>query len=224
MTAFHACLAFIMHLDQHIAHFVALYGSLTYLLLFLIIFCETGLVVTAFLPGDSLLFATGTLAANPASALNIHLLFVLLVLASCLGNRLNYQIGKWLGPRLFYSNHSLLLNKKHLEKANRFYATYGSKAIVIARFMPIIRTFVPFVAGMGCMNPRQFSIYNIAGALLWIGSLLYVSYLFGNLLFIKQHFSTVILVIIGASLLPPLVEFAKQFKLKKPTLPSESAG
>jgi membrane-associated protein len=215
MEILHSFFNFILHIDQHMVSFFTEYGSWTYALLFLIIFCETGLIVMPFLPGDSLLFATGALAANSADALNIHFLFILLVSASILGNGLNYLIGKRLGPKVFRSPNSLFLNKKYLERAHQFYEVYGAKTIIIARFMPIIRTFAPFVAGIGYMGYRRFFLYNIAGAVLWIGSLLYTSYFFGNLPFVKQHFSTIILAIIGISLLPPVIEVLRQVCLKK---------
>jgi membrane-associated protein len=216
MDMLHTLFGFIMHLDQHLAGFLAMYGTWAYALLFLIIFCETGLVVVPFLPGDSLLFATGALAAS-TETLNIHVLFLLLVTASILGNTLNYLIGKWLGPKVFHSPNSLFLNKKYLERAHQFYETYGAKTIIIARFMPIIRSFAPFVAGIGYMSYSRFSVYNVLGAVLWIGSLLYTSYWFGNLPFIKDHFSTVILGIIVISLLPPVIEVVRQAYLKKVT-------
>jgi membrane-associated protein len=218
MDMLHTFFSFIMHLDQHMVSFLATYGTWTYVLLFLIIFCETGLVIVPFLPGDSLLFATGALAANSAGALEIHLLFLLLVSASILGNTLNYFIGKSLGPKVFKSPNSFFLNKKYLESAHQFYETYGAKAIIIARFMPIVRSFAPFVAGIGYMNYRRFFVYNVIGAVLWIGSLLYTSYFFGNLPFVKQHFSTIILAIIGISLLPPVIEIIRQTCLKKATV------
>ena len=219
MDMLHAFFNFILHIDQHMVSFLATYGTWTYILLFLIIFCETGLVVVPFLPGDSLLFATGALTANAAGALNIHLLFILLVTASILGNSLNYLIGKFLGPKVFHSPNSIFLNKKYLEQAHQFYEKYGAKAIIIARFMPIIRSFAPFVAGIGYMNYRRFTAYNVIGALLWIGSLLYVSYFFGNLPFVKEHFSTIILAIIVISLLPPVIEILRQTCQKKVTAP-----
>lgn len=201
---------FILHLDTHLINLVSTYGIWTYGLLFLIIFCETGLVVTPFLPGDSLLFASGALAASTAQGFNVHVLFILLVTASIFGNGLNYLIGRFIGPKVFHSSSSWFFNKKHLEQAHRFYEVYGGKTIIIARFIPIIRTFAPFVAGIGYMSYRKFFAYNIAGALLWIGSLLYVSYWFGNLPFIKQHFSTVVMAIIIISLLPPFIELIRQ--------------
>ncbi len=203
-------LNFILHIDQHLIAFVSDYGVWAYVLLFLIIFCETGLVVTPFFPGDSLLFAAGALAASSDQAINIHLLFILLVIASILGNGLNYLLGRFVGSKLFRSENSLLFNKKYLEKAHRFYEQFGGKTIIIARFIPIIRTFAPFVAGIGYMTYRRFFIYNIIGAIIWIGSLLYVSYWFGNLPFIKDHFSSVILAIIVISLLPPAIELLRR--------------
>jgi membrane-associated protein len=205
---------FITHLDTHMVTFVALYGKWVYSILFLIIFFETALVITPFLPGDSLLFATGALTAKATGELNIHLLFLLLVVASITGNMVNYFIGRMIGPRVFRSNSSLFLNKKYLERAHRFYQEYGGKTIILARFMPILRSFAPFVAGIGYMNYSRFSWYNILGAVLWIGSLLYISFLFGNLPFIKDHFSTIILGIIFVSLLPPVIELSRQLYLK----------
>lgn len=199
-------LNFILQLDEHLIAFVTTYGVWTYVLLFLIIFCETGIVFMAFLPGDSLLFATGALTASMPNVLNIHLLFLLLLIASVSGNGMNYFLGKWLGPKIFYSGHSWIFNKKHLENAHRFCARYGSKAIVIARFIPIIRTIVPFIAGIGYMAYRHFFVFNLIGALLWIGGIVYGSYWFGNIPFVKQHFSLVIMAIIAISLLPPVIE------------------
>jgi membrane-associated protein len=179
----------------------------TYAVLFAIIFCETGLVITPFLPGDSLLFAAGSLAANTSSTLNIQLLFVVLILASILGNKLNYLIGRALGPRVFSANQSWLLNKKHLVEAHRFYEKHGGKTIILARFLPIIRTFAPFVAGVGYMRLTQFSFYNVISAILWIGALVGAGYFFGSLPFIKNHFSIVIYSIVLLSLVPPLCAF-----------------
>src|SRR6266568_2229865 len=172
-------LQYILHIDTYLFSFVSTYGVWTYVLLFAIIFCETGLVVTPFLPGDSLLFAAGSIAANASPALNIQMLFLLLLLASILGNKLNYLIGRAVGPKVFLAKHSWLLNKKHLAEAHRFYEKHGGKTIILARFIPIIRTFAPFVAGIGYMSLRQFSFYNILSAFLWIGSLLGSGYFFG---------------------------------------------
>jgi membrane-associated protein len=214
MEIMHTFFSFILHLDAHLAAFAVAYGQWVYGILFLVIFCETGLVVTPFLPGDSLLFATGALTASASGNLNIHLLFILLLTASVLGNTLNYFIGRFIGPRIFHSSHSIFLNKKYLERANLFYKRYGGKTIVIARFIPIIRSFAPFVAGVGSMGYWRFTLYNLLGAVLWIGSLLYTSYLFGNLPLVKDHFSTIILAIIAISLLPPLIEAGRAVYLK----------
>lgn len=208
-------LNYIMHLDQHIVSLIAQYGLWMYAILFLIIFCETGLVVAAFLPGDSLLFATGALSAQ-TDALNIHILFILLVAASILGNGLNYLIGKFLGNKLFKDN-SFFFNKKYLKRAHAFYERFGGKTIILARFIPIIRTFAPFVAGLSAMSSKRFFLYNIIGAIAWIGSLLYASYLFGNIPLIKNHFSTMVLVIIFLSLLPVVFEIMRNTLLKART-------
>jgi membrane-associated protein len=200
-------LQYLLHIDNYLIAFVSSYGTLTYVVLFAIIFCETGLIVTPFLPGDSLLFAAGSIAANSSNALSIQLLFLLMTLASILGNKLNYIIGRAIGPRVFAANESWLLNKKHLIEAHQFYEKHGGKTIILARFIPIIRTFAPFVAGIGYMGLREFSFYNIISAIIWIGSLLFAGYFFGTLPFIKQHFSFVIYGIIVMSLLPPIIAF-----------------
>src|SRR5579862_261759 len=197
-------LQYILHIDSYLISFVSQYGFWAYFVLFAIIFCETGLVVTPFLPGDSLLFAAGSIAANVQNGLNIQLLFISLIIASILGNKLNYLIGRSIGTKIFLTKHSWLINKKHLERAHSFYAKHGGKTIIFARFIPIIRTFVPFIAGVAQMQLRQFTFYNILSALLWIGSLLGSGYLFGTLPFIKQHFSIVIYSIVAISLMPPV--------------------
>lgn len=197
----------LLHIDTYLIAFVTHYGALTYLILFLIIFCETGLVVTPFLPGDSLLFAAGSIAANSNEGLNIQLLMFLLLLASILGNKLNYLIGRAIGPRIFTARSSWLFNKKHLEEAHRFYEKHGGKTIILARFIPIIRTFAPFVAGVGYMSLRQFSLYNILSAVLWIGSLLCAGYFFGSLPVIRDNFAIVVYGIVVLSLLPPAFAF-----------------
>ncbi|MEO8402155.1 MAG: DedA family protein [Gammaproteobacteria bacterium] len=207
MDTLHTLISFVLHIDEHLIAFVTTYGMWTYALLFMIIFCESGIIFAAFLPGDSLLFATGALTASMNNVvLNIHVLFFLLVFASVSGNGLNYFLGQWTGPKVFRSGNSWIFNKKHIENAHTFYERYGGKAIIIARFIPIIRTVVPFIAGVGSMTYRHFFIYNLLGALLWIGGLVYGSYLFGNIPFVKQHFSMVILAIIAISLMPPVVE------------------
>ncbi len=210
METLHYFIHFILHLDLQLLTLVSACGAWVYAILFIIIFCETGLVITPILPGDSLLFAAGTLAAGAAQSLNIHLLFLLLTCASILGNAANYSIGRFVGPRVFHFSRSRLFNPQYLQKAHTFYESHGGKAIIIARFLPILRTFAPFVAGIGSMHFQRFIFYNILGAVLWVGGLLYTSYLFGNLPLVKEHFSTVILAIIVLSLLPPLVAYFRQ--------------
>lgn len=208
-------LQYILHIDTYLISFVSNYGALTYAVLFAIIFCETGLVVTPFLPGDSLLFAAGSIAANTSNALSIQLLFILLILASILGNKTNYLIGRALGPKVFSAKDSWLLNKKHLVEAHQFYERHGGKTIILARFIPIIRTFAPFVAGVGYMSLREFSLYNIASAILWIGSLLGAGYFFGSLPIVRDNFSMVVYGIIAISLLPPVCAFLYKKSLAK---------
>lgn len=200
-------LQYILHIDTYLINFVSDYGIWAYAALFAIIFCETGLVVTPFLPGDSLLFAAGSLAANVNHPLNIFALLITLTIASILGNKTNYLIGRTLGPKVFNAESSWLLNKKYLIQAHEFYETHGGKTIIIARFLPIIRTFVPFVAGVGYMGIKQFFFYNIVSAVVWIGSLLALGYFFGSLPIIKNNFSIVIYGIIVVSLLPPVFAF-----------------
>ena len=213
MQSIHELLNYIVHIDRYLISFVATYGVWTYLVLFAIIFCETGLVVTALLPGDSLLFITGSIAAQPHSPLNILVLFLLLTLASILGNQLNYFIGKFIGPRVFNVENSRLLNKKHLVEAHEFYEKHGGKTIIFARFLPVIRTFVPFIAGVGYMNSARFSLYNFSSGILWVGSLLCCGYFLGSLPFIKENFSLVIYGIIIVSSLPPLVGLLSRKKM-----------
>ncbi len=207
METLHQLLNFALHIDNYLLGFVSSYGAWAYLLLFVIIFCETGLIVTPFLPGDSLLFVAGSIAAQPTTPLHILLLLLLLVIASILGNQLNYFIGRAIGPRAFTAENSWLLNKEHLLKTHRFYEKHGGKTIILARFIPIIRTFAPFVAGVGYMGIYQFSLYNITSALLWIGSLLSCGYFLGSLPFVKENFSLVIYGIIILSISPAIITF-----------------
>ncbi|MEW6007032.1 MAG: DedA family protein [bacterium] len=204
----------LLNLDKHLSLVIENYGLWTYLILFLIIFCETGLVVTPILPGDSLLFASGALIAG--NALNIHYLFILLSLAAIGGDTVNYWIGYFVGPKVFHYENVRFLNKKHLERTHRFYEKYGGKTIVLARFIPIIRTFAPFVAGIGTMSYRKFIAYNIFGGIMWILIFLYGGFYFGNIPLVKRHFSIVIFVIIFISILPGIIEFVRH-KLKKVT-------
>lgn len=203
-------LQYVLHIDDYLLSFVAAYGIWTYAVLFIIVFCETGLVITPFLPGDSLLFAAGSIAANSIAndadpVLSIELLFIVLTTAAILGNKVNYFIGRGVGPRIFVSESTWWLNKNHLEKAHQFYKKHGGKTIIFSRFLPIIRTFVPFVAGVSTMSIQRFTLFNVISAILWVSSLLFAGYFFGKLPFVKQHFSLVIYGIIFATLLPPIV-------------------
>lgn len=200
----------VLHLNEHLVQFVSLYGAWIYVLLFVIIFCETGLVVTAILPGDSLLFAAGTIAA--AGKMNIYWLIILLVVAAFLGNVVNYWIGNKLGHLLFTDEKSKLFKKSYLNKTHQFYEKYGAKTIIIARFLPIIRTFAPFVAGMGSMSIVKFLTYNLVGAVLWVGLIVGISYFFGNLAIVRDNFPMVIMIIIILSILPPIIEVIRTRK------------
>jgi len=197
----------LVHLDQHLAPLLLEYGVWVYLLLFLIVFCETGLVVTPFLPGDSLLFVAGTLWA--AAGLNVHALAALLIAAAILGNTVNYWIGRYLGPKVFHWEDSRWFNRKALDRTHAFYERHGGKTIVITRFVPILRTFAPFVAGIGSMAHARFQLFNIAGGVLWVGSLLYSGFFFGNIGFIRNNLTLVIFGIIGLSLAPIALEYAR---------------
>jgi membrane-associated protein len=198
----------LLHLDRHLSDVIQHYGVWTYLILFLIVFCETGLVVTPFLPGDSLLFAVGTFAA--LGALDLAVTIVLLSVAAILGDSVNYAIGARLGPRIFGGERVRFLNRRHLERTHDFYERYGAKTIVIARFVPIVRTFAPFVAGIGQMRYARFLFYNVAGGVGWIVILVAGGYLFGNIPVVRRNFSLVILAIIILSLLPALIEVGRQ--------------
>lgn len=200
-----------LHLDKHLHEIILQYGTLTYVILFGVIFAETGLVFTPFLPGDSLLFAAGTFAA--IGSLNVHLLFLLLTIAAILGDTVNYWIGNYFGPKVFEKK-IRFLKKEHLEKTHQFYEKHGGKTIIIARFIPIIRTFAPFVAGVGAMTYSKFILFNIVGGVLWCALFVYGGYFFGNLPIVKNNFSIVIVVIIFISILPGIIEFARH-KLSK---------
>jgi membrane-associated protein len=198
---------FILHLDKHLVELLQQYGTWTYAILFLIIFCETGLVITPFLPGDSLLFAIGALAAH--GGLDIYLLFFLLSIAAIIGDTVNYWVGYVVGPKVFTSSSSRWLNRKHLERTHEFYEKYGGKTIIIARFMPIIRTFAPFVAGIGRMTYGKFLLYNVVGGILWIGLFLIAGYWFGNIPVVKRNFTLVIFAIIIISVMPAVIEYLR---------------
>ena len=202
----------VLHLDVHLLKLGAEYGVWIYAILFAIIFCETGLVVTPILPGDSLLFVAGAVAA--AGEMNVHLLFVLLGAAAFLGNSTNYAIGRWMGRHFFTDRGSRWLNPKHLERAHGFYERYGGQAVVISRFMPIVRTYIPFVAGLAAMTPAKFSLFNVAGAVLWVGGLLYAGYFFGNIPWIKGNLTAIILGIIALSLVPVAIAWLKSRAVK----------
>lgn len=196
---------FILHIDHHLVEIVSDYKTWTYLILFLIIFAETGLVVTPFLPGDSLLFAAGAIIAKPDTGLNVFFMFVLLCVAAILGDLVNYHIGKYIGPRAFSGKYKLL-KVDYLNKTQAFYNKHGGKTIIYARFIPIIRTFAPFVAGVGTMSYTKFASYNVIGGIAWVGSFLFLGYFFGAIPVIKNNFTYVIFGIIFVSILPPIIE------------------
>lgn len=206
---------FIIHIDRHMAEIIASYGLWTYGVLFLIIFVETGLVVMPFLPGDSLLFAAGAFSAKPETGLNVHLMALLLFAAAVLGDTLNYWIGAKIGPAVFKREDSVWLRKKHLERAHEFFERYGGRAIILARFVPIVRTFVPFVAGVGQMTYTRFLAYNVIGGFAWIYFFTYAGYLFGNQPFVQKNFKLVILAIIILSVVPMVVEFFREWQRRR---------
>jgi membrane-associated protein len=199
----------VLHIDQHLGPLIQEFGPWFYVIMFLVIFCETGLVVTPFLPGDSLLFALGAFAAANGP-LDLSTLIISLSIAAILGDTVNYWIGAKLGPRIFRGENVRFLNRKHLERTHEFYERYGGKTIIIARFVPIVRTFAPFVAGMGQMTYRKFMSFNVVGGLVWIVSFLVLGYFFGNLPAVKKNFGLVIIVIIILSILPGVFEFWRE--------------
>lgn len=206
---------FIIHIDRHLAEIIGQYGVWTYGILFLIIFAETGLVVTPFLPGDSLLFAAGAFCARPETGLNVHLMAGLLFVAAVLGDTVNYWIGSKFGPAVFKREDSRFLPRKHLERAHAFFEKYGGRAIILARFVPIVRTFVPFVAGVGRMNYRYFLFYNVVGGFIWVYFFIYAGFSFGNQPFVQKNFKLVILAIIILSVLPMVFEAWRAWREKK---------
>jgi membrane-associated protein len=197
-----------LHLDAHLQTVIHTYGAWTYAILFLIIFCETGLVVTPILPGDSLLFAAGAFAAT--GSLDLEWLLILLFIAAVLGDAVNYAIGHFMGPKVFSQPDGRFLKKEYLDRTHQFYEKYGGKTIIIARFVPIVRTFAPFVAGVGSMTYAKFASYNVIGALLWVGVCVLAGYAFGNIPVVKENFTLVILGIIFVSILPGVIEFLRQ--------------
>jgi membrane-associated protein len=198
-----------LNLDAHLTEWAGVLGPWLYALLFLIVFCETGLVVTPFLPGDSLLFAAGALCALDGSPLDLPVLAVLLIVAAVTGDALNYWIGSYLGPAVFTSEHSRFLNKQHLIRTQNFYARHGGKTIFLARFVPIVRTFAPFVAGIGRMPYGYFASWNVVGALVWVLTFLFAGYWFGQIPTVKRNFHIVIVAIIVISVVPIAVEFLR---------------
>lgn len=206
-------LSFILHIDEELKALTAQYGVWTNVILFLIIFCETGLVITPFLPGDSLLFATGAIAADPASGLDPLFLYIILTIAAIIGDSVNYSIGRRFGVRIFDWNLPFV-KPEHLEKTNEFYAKHGAKMIVLARFAPIVRTYAPFVAGIANMDYKTFLTYNVGGAILWTTIFIWAGYFFGNLPFVQKNFELVALAIIILSVLPIVYEVWQDRKHK----------
>ena len=202
----------VLHLDKHLEVITTQYGTTTYAILFLIVFCETGLVVTPFLPGDSLLFAAG--AVSSLGTLNPLVLALGMIVCAILGDTVNYHVGKAIGPRIMKGEKSRLFNRKHLDRTHAFFDKYGGKTIIIARFVPIVRTFAPFVAGAGAMNYKKFITYNVVGAIAWVTLLFGAGFLFGQTPMIKQNFSRVIFLIIFISILPGIIEYVRNRKAK----------
>jgi membrane-associated protein len=210
---FRLVIDWVLHLDTHLDALIQGYGVWTYLILFVIIFCETGLVATPFLPGDSLLFAVGTFAAR--GSLDLALVLLVLSVAAVLGDTANYWIGHAVGPRVFHKEGVRFLNRKHLERTHEFYERHGGKTIIIARFVPIIRTFAPFVAGIGRMSYGRFIAYNVFGGVGWVALLTLGGYFFGNIPIVKKNFSIVIMAIIVVSVLPGVIEFLRQRRIAR---------
>ena len=205
---------FILHIDKHLADIISQYHALTYLILFVIIFAETGFVVTPFLPGDSLLFAAGALIAGGNTGLSIYLLAIILIIAAFTGNTINYLIGNYLGPKVFKENNKILKLQYYLD-TKAFFDKHGGKAVIISRFMPIIRTIAPFVAGVGKMPFLRYSLYNIIGGASWIILFLFAGYMLGNVPFFKAHFSLIGIAIILVSILPPIIAGISNRRKKK---------
>ena len=206
---FHFFIDFILHIDRHLLEIVSNYQSWTYAILFLIIFCETGLVVTPLLPGDSLLFAAGAVAAMQGNPISIYALVPLMFLAAFIGDNTNYSIGRYLGLKVYEKNYRLI-KRKYLDETHAFYEKHGGKTLIIARFMPIIRTFAPFVAGVGTMKYSRFLMFCIVGNVLWVNTFCFAGYFFGNIPTVKRNFSLVVFAIIFISFIPPIYTFVKQ--------------
>lgn len=213
MSFFQQFLDFLLHLDEHLITIVSEYGVLTYAFLFAVIFAETGLVVTPFLPGDSLLFAAGAIAA--LGSLNIFAILAILILAAILGDTVNYWIGHFFGQKIIDSPKVPFINQKHIDQTQEFYAKHGGKTIILARFVPIVRTFAPFVAGVGKMEYGRFITYNVIGGVIWVTVFTLAGYFFGNIPAVKHNFSVVVLAIIGISVVPMVFEFLKAKRAAK---------
>ena len=209
MESLRELLDVVLHLDRHLNEWAGWMGPWLYVLLFTIVFCETGLIVTPFLPGDSLLFAVGALCSVEGASTSLPLAMAVLFIAAVLGDAANYAVGRYLGPAVFTSENSRIFNPKHIQRTHEFYEKYGGKTIFLARFVPIVRTFAPFVAGIGQMSYRHFALWNVTGALVWITTLTLAGYLFGQIPVIKHNFESVILAIIVLSMLPMLIEWIR---------------
>jgi len=207
-----------LHLDSHLNELILQYGAVTYIILFLVIFAETGLVITPFLPGDSLLFAAGTFAA--LGSFDVVVLSILLTVAAILGDTVNYWIGHYIGPKIFHKE-TKFIKKEYLVRTHNFYEKYGGKTIIFARFIPIIRTFAPFVAGIGAMTYSKFILYNVVGGIVWVALFVFSGYFFGNIPLVKNNFSLVIIVIIIISVLPGVIEFLRHRKKGVKTIKTE---
>lgn len=208
-----------LHLDQHLVELVSQHGGWVYAFLFLVIFCETGLVVMPFLPGDSLLFIAGAVTAGivgPAAEMNVHILVLWLTLAAVLGDSVNYKLGRTMGAKLFANPHSKIFRQDHLNYTQNFYQRHGGKTVIIARFAPIIRTFAPFVAGIAHMHYPRFLLFNIVGAILWITSFVYAGYFLGNIDWVKKYLNVLIIAILIISISPPLIAIIRQKWMKSP--------
>lgn len=200
---------FVLHIDAHLAGLISLYGIWIYAILFLIIFCETGLVITPFLPGDSLLFVAGALAAIPGNPMNVHLIVLVLMTAAILGDASNYIIGRLFGERMFSNPNSKIFKQSYLEKTHKFYEKHGGKTIILARFVPVVRTFAPFVAGMGHMSYRHFASYNVIGGIVWVTLFIYAGYFFGGMQIVQENLELLIVLIIFVSILPGVIEIIR---------------
>jgi len=212
MELIHTVIDFILHIDVHLQAMVAQYGVWIYAILFLILFCETGLVVMPFLPGDSLLFVAGALAAIPDSALNVHLIVILLSVAAIVGDAVNYTVGRLFGDKLFSNPDSKIFRRSYLDKTHRFFERHGGKTIILARFVPIVRSFAPFVAGMGKMSYRHFALFNVTGGLIWVLLFSYAGYFFGNLPAVQENLHYLIIAILVVSILPGVVEVLRHHR------------